>query len=40
VNPVQGGFLILKPGVVSASVITAIDALGNTVIPNIPQSPV
>jgi hypothetical protein len=40
VNPIQGGFLVLKPGVVSASVITAIDALGNTVIPNIPQSPV
>jgi hypothetical protein len=40
VSPIQGGFLILKPGVVSASVITAIDALGNTVIPNIPQSPV
>jgi hypothetical protein len=40
VNPIQGGFLILKPGVVSASVITAIDGLGNTVIPNIPQSPV
>lgn len=40
VNPIQGGFLVLKPGVVSVSVITAIDALGNTVIPNIPQSPV
>jgi hypothetical protein len=40
VNPTQGGFLVLKPGVVSVSVITAIDALGNTVIPNIPQSPV
>jgi hypothetical protein len=40
VSPIQGGFLVLKPGVVSASVITAIDALGNTVIPNIPQSPV
>jgi hypothetical protein len=40
VNPVQGGFIVLKPGVVSVSVITAIDALGNTVIPNIPQSPV
>jgi hypothetical protein len=39
-NPVMGGFLILKPGVASVSVITAIDALGNTVIPNIPQSPV
>ncbi len=39
-NPIQGGFLILKPGVVSVSVITAVDALGNTVIPNIPQSPV
>jgi hypothetical protein len=40
VNPVMGGFLILKPGVASVSVITAIDAQGNTVIPNIPQSPV
>jgi hypothetical protein len=40
VNPVMGGFLLLGPGVVGVSVITAIDALGNTVIPNIPQSPV
>jgi hypothetical protein len=40
VNPFRGGFMVLKPGVVSVSVITAIDAQGNTVIPNIPQSPV
>ncbi len=39
-NPVMGGFLMLKPGVVSVSVITAVNAQGNTVIPNIPQSPV
>lgn len=40
VNPSMGGFLILKPGVASVLVITAINAQGNTVIPNIPQSPV
>jgi hypothetical protein len=35
-----GGFLLVKPGVAGAQVITAIDALGNTVIANIPQTPV
>lgn len=39
-SPVMGGFLVLQPGVVSVSVITAVNAQGNTVIPNIPQSPV
>ncbi len=40
VNPVMGGFLLIQGGVVSATVITGVDAQGNTVIPNIPQSPV
>lgn len=38
-NLTQGGFMFLKPGVAGASVITAIDAFGNTVIENIPQVP-
>ena len=40
VSPFLGGFLLVRAGVVSANVITAINAQGNTVIPNIPQSPV
>jgi len=39
-NPLKGGFLLLRPGVVGVRVITAVNAEGNTVIPNIPQSPV
>lgn len=38
VNTFMGGFLLVKPGIFSANVITAIDALGNTVIDNISQS--
>jgi hypothetical protein len=37
---VQGGFLLLKPGVLAVSRITAINAQGYTVIDNIPQTPV
>lgn len=40
VTPLAGGFLLVRPGVVGANVITAINAEGNTVFPNIPQSPV
>lgn len=40
VNPVLGGFLLAKPDLVGVTVITAIDAQGNTVIANIPQTPV
>lgn len=40
VTPLAGGFLLVRPGVASANVITAINAEGNTVFPNIPQSPV
>jgi hypothetical protein len=39
-NPVGGGFLLLKPGVLAVTRITAIDAQGYTVIDNIPQTPV
>ncbi|MBN2304947.1 MAG: hypothetical protein JXQ72_10740 [Anaerolineae bacterium] len=35
---VTGGFLLVKPGIVGANVITAIDSLGYTVIDNIPQT--
>ena len=38
--PLAGGFLVVQPGVAGADVITAINAEGNTVFPNIPQSPV
>lgn len=38
--PQGGGFLVVRPDVVAATVITAINAEGNTVIPNIPQLPV
>jgi hypothetical protein len=38
--PLGGGFLVVRPDVVAATVITAINAEGNTVIPNIPQLPV
>jgi len=40
VAPQAGGFLVVRPDVVTANVITAINAEGNTVIPNIPQLPV
>ena len=40
VAPLAGGFLLVRPGVAGANVITAINAEGNTVFPNIPQSPV
>ena len=39
-TPVEGGFLLLKPGVLAVSRITAINAQGYTVIENIPQTPV
>ena len=39
-TPQAGGFLLVRPGVAGANVITAINAEGNTVFPNIPQSPV
>lgn len=39
VAPSSGGFVMFKAGVISASVITAINAQGNTVIQNIPQVP-
>ena len=39
-SPINGGYLLVKPGVVGVRVITAINAEGNTVLPNIPQSPV
>ncbi len=38
--PQAGGFLLVRPGVAGANVITAINAEGNTIFPNIPQSPV
>jgi hypothetical protein len=38
--PQAGGFLVVRPDVVAATVITAINAEGNTIIPNIPQLPV
>ena len=38
--PQAGGFLVAQSGVAGANVITAINAEGNTVFPNIPQSPV
>lgn len=40
VSPVQGGYLLVRGGVASVAVITAINAEGNTVIQNIPQTPV
>jgi hypothetical protein len=39
-TPVEGGFLLLKPGVLAVNRITAINAQGYTVIENIPQTPV
>jgi hypothetical protein len=39
VSPMMGGFLIIRPGVLGASTITAVNQQGNTVIPNIPQLP-
>ncbi len=38
VNIFMGGFLFVKPGVFSATLITAINAEGYTVIDNIPQT--
>lgn len=40
VNPVMGGFLLVRPGVHSATTITAVNAEGYTVIDNIAQTPV
>jgi len=39
VGPSGGGFMVLHPDIFSVVTITAIDALGNTVIDNIPQIP-
>lgn len=39
VAPSLGGFLLIRPGVVGANTITAVNQQGNTVIPNIPQLP-
>jgi hypothetical protein len=39
VAPFLGGFLFVKEGVLGVNTITAINSEGNTVIPNIPQSP-
>lgn len=38
-TPVQGGFLLVKPGISAAQIITAVNQEGNTVIDNIPQLP-
>ncbi len=38
-DPVQGGFIFLKPGVAGSAIITAVDAFGNTVIVSIPVLP-
>lgn len=40
ISPSMGGFLLVKPGTLGVNTITAVDMQGNTVIPNIPQSPV
>ena len=40
VTRVQGGFLVVRPGVSGVTTITAIDAEGFTAIDNIPQTPV
>ncbi len=40
VSPSMGGYMLVKPGTLGVNTITAIDVQGNTVIPNIPQSPV
>ena len=37
---VGGGFMLVRPGVSGPTALTAIDALGNTVIATIPISPV
>ncbi len=37
---VGGGFMLVRPGVAGPTALTAIDALGNTVITTIPISPV
>ena len=39
VSSLNGGFLFVRAGIAGVNVITAIDSLGNTVIPNIPQLP-
>jgi hypothetical protein len=38
--PYLGGFMVVKAGILDVNVITAINAEGNTVIQNIPQSPI
>lgn len=40
VNPYLGGFLLLKAGIFDVNLVTAINAEGNSVIENIPLSPV
>jgi hypothetical protein len=35
--PNLGGFIVVKPGILGANAITAVNQLGNTVIQNIPQ---
>lgn len=39
-NPMNGGYLMIKPGVVPVTNVTAIDSFGNTVLLNILQVPV
>jgi hypothetical protein len=39
VEPVQGGFMIVRSGIHGANTITAVNPQGNTVIQNIPQVP-
>jgi hypothetical protein len=38
-DPLNGGFVFVRTGISGVTTITAIDSLGNTVIPNIPQLP-
>jgi hypothetical protein len=39
VSLLNGGFVFVRAGITGVTTITAIDTLGNTVIPNIPQLP-
>jgi hypothetical protein len=36
-TPNLGGFMVVKPGILGATAVTAVNQLGNTVIQNIPQ---
>lgn len=38
--PVQGGYVLVTPGIAEVSAIIGVDPAGNTVIPNVPQSAV